>query len=198
MNIIGLYKTPEAAAKGKKIMEERGIDPDQTSVLHADDSGGPRLAAYAHHRAASYAWAGAAIGGAIGALIVGGLTVGEIEMEGVHHFARGHGVSALVGLALGLLPGALIGAIIGRRRPVLRADFFESDNKRGGTALGVVCRSAEEAETADYAFRSTGALTVTGRVGSAKGGPPKSKEKADAPKKKADTPKKLTKKASDA
>jgi len=129
MNIIGLYKTEEAAAKGKKLMEERGIDPDQTSVLHADDSRGLRLAAYAHHRAASFAWLGAAIGGAIGALVVGGLTVAEVEMEGMHQFARGHQVSALVGFALGLLPGALIGAIVGWRKPVLRADFFETTTR---------------------------------------------------------------------
>lgn len=184
MNIIGLYKTREAAKKGQRIMEERGIDPEQTSVLHADDSRGLRLASYAHHRAASYAWAGAAIGGAIGALIVGGLTVGEVEMEGVHHFARGHAVSALVGLALGLLPGALIGAIVGRRRPVLRADFFETDNERGGTALGVVTNTDAEAEIADYAFRSTGALTVTGRSKKRAGTKEKTAtEKKTAPKK---------------
>ena len=45
-------------------------------------------------------------------------------------------------------------------KPTLRADFFEADEDRGGTALGVIARTAEEAEAARYAFRSTGALQV--------------------------------------
>lgn len=163
MRLIGVYKTDEAAQKAKRTMRERGIPDDRTSLLSPDDTRGPHLAAYPHHQAAQVAWLGALIGGALGALVLGALTVGEVELEGFMNLLEGRVVSALVGFAMGATPGALIGAFVGWRRPVLRADFFDADDKRGGTALGVVTKTVEELDAAKYAFRSTGALQVKSR-----------------------------------
>lgn len=158
MKIIGLYKTTEAAGKAKRLMRDRGIPDRRTSLLSPDDTDGPHLATYPHHQAARVAWLGAGIGAAIGALSLGAFTTATVE--GLPAVAGGHLWSALVGAALLTPIGALVGAIVGWRRRVLRADFFDADAKRGGTALGVVAETAEELEAARYAFRATGALKV--------------------------------------
>ncbi|NIS36571.1 MAG: hypothetical protein GWO04_44510 [Actinobacteria bacterium] len=158
VKIIGLYKTTEAAAKAKGLMRERGIPDLRTSLLSPDDTDGPHLATYPHHQAATVAWLGAAIGAVVGGLALGASTTATVEA--LPALAGGHLWSALVGAALVSPVGALAGAIVGWRRRVLRADFFDADAKRGGTALGVVVETPEELETARYAFRATGALRV--------------------------------------
>jgi len=160
MKLIGLYKTKEAARKAKAMMREQGIPDDHTSLLAPDDTRGPHLAAYAAHSASTYAWIGAAVAAAFGALIVGVASSGEVTWVNDAPLAAGHGVSALLGAACALPLGALVGALVGWRKTTLRADFFEADARRGGTALGVVARSEAEAESARYAFRATGALQV--------------------------------------
>lgn len=158
MKIIGLYKTKEAAGKAKRLMRERGIPDERTSLLSPDDTAGSHLATYPHHQAARVAWAGAGIGAVIGALLLGAFT--SATVEGLPDVLGGHLWSALVGVAIAAPIGALAGAIRGWRQRVLRADFFDADAKRGGTALGVVAETAEELESARYAFRATGALKV--------------------------------------
>lgn len=163
MRLIGVYKTREAAQKAKRTMRERGIPSERTSLLSPDDTHGPHLAVYADHRASQVAWVGALLGGTLGGLVLGGLMVGEVEFEGFTTLMEGHLVAFLVGFVLAAVPGALIGAAIGWRQPTLKADFFDADEKRGGTALGVITLSDDELETARYAFRSTGALQVRTR-----------------------------------
>lgn len=160
MRLIGLYKTTEAARKAKAMMREQGIPDERTSLLAPDDTRGPHLAAFAHHAAGRYAWLGGALAAAFGALILGVSTTAEITWVNDHPFTAGHWASALWGAALAFPLGAVVGAVFGWRKPTLRADFFEADEDRGGTALGVIARTAEEAEAARYAFRSTGALQV--------------------------------------
>jgi len=158
MKIIGLYKTSEAAAKAKRLMRERGVPDQRTSLLSPDDTHGQHLAAYPHHQAARFAWLGAGFGAFVGAVAFGVST--SATLEGLPLALDGHVWSALIGLAIVAPIGALVGAVMGWRRPVLRADFFDADAKRGGTALGVVAETAEELEAAPYAFRATGALRV--------------------------------------
>ncbi len=158
MKIIGLYKTMEAAGKAKRLMSERGIPDRRTSLLSPDDTDGPHLATYPHHQAASVAWLWACAGGGIGALLLGAVTTATVE--GLPMVLGGHLWSALVGFAVAAPLGGAIGGIMGLRKRVLRADFFDADAKRGGTALGVVAETPEELEAARYAFRATGALRV--------------------------------------
>lgn len=158
MKIIGIYKTAEAAGKAKRLMRDRGIPDRRTSLLSPDDTDGPHLATYPHHRAASLAWMGALVGAALGGMALGAFTT--VRSDSLPELLGGHLGAALIGVALIAPIGALIGAIVGWRRRVLRADFFDADARRGGTALGVVAETAEELEAARYAFRATGALKV--------------------------------------
>jgi len=161
VKLIGLYKTMEAARKAKQLMRQRGIPDRRTSLLSPDDTDGPHLATYPHHQATRYAWLGAAIGAFVGAVAFGVSTEGAID--GLGTILGGKAVAMLVGIALFAPFGAIAGAIVGWRRPVLRADFFDADDKRGGTALGVIVESTEEDDAAHYAFRATGALRVRSR-----------------------------------
>jgi len=96
--IIGLYKTKEAAGKAKKLMRERGIPDRRTSLPSPDDTEGVHLATYLHHRAASVAWLWAACGGAIGGLLMGAVTAATVE--GLPAVLGGHLSSALIGVAI--------------------------------------------------------------------------------------------------
>ncbi len=165
IKLVGLYKTPEAASKAVALMGARGIPDERTSLLRPDDRAGPHLATYASNLAARYACLGAAVAGAAVALLLAALTVGEIELEGIAQIGSGALVPALAGFGFGAPLGALVGALYGWRQPVLRADFFDADDRRGGTALGVLTETPDELEAARFAFRSTGALQIRRQPG---------------------------------
>ncbi|MEM9694557.1 MAG: hypothetical protein AAGA56_18555 [Myxococcota bacterium] len=161
MELIGVYKTKEAAAKAKKLMTDRGIPTRRTSILSPDDTRGPHLATYPYHQAFRFALLGGLVASGIGALFFALLGSGTLTLMGSTW--AGWWLAAGVGMALALPVGLIGGAVAGLRRPMLRADFFKADEKKGGTALGVIAESEEERESAHYAFRATGALRVRGR-----------------------------------
>jgi len=129
----------------------RGYTQKELNVLMSDAT---HATSYAEHRepikptthAAEGMAAGGAIGTAIGATLAAVAAIGtSIAFAGLPIIIAGPIVAALAGGGLGAVSGGVVGGLIGLGLPESNAKAYEAALKAGGTVIGVIPHTSEEA-----------------------------------------------------
>ena len=158
--VAGVFDTNASANQALVDLLNNGFSKDDVSVLVTDE-GHSRLFGNAEeeaNRAARGGLAGAAFGGALGALIAGLTTVGLIVIPGANLLAVGPLVAALSGGGAGAAIGGLSGALISAGFAADEARRYEEEIKRGNAVVVVHARDGQEAAKAHMLLLQSGAM----------------------------------------
>lgn len=162
-SITGIFETPGDADKAVNRLLSDGFTKDHISVLIAEAGGIRREMAPAHYGDASSVaeggLTGAAIGGALGALLATLTTVGSLALPGGTVLMAGPVVAALSGAGAGGLVGGLSGVLIGAGFAMDDARRYEEDINAGKSIVVVNAIDEIKQARARVALRSAGAIT---------------------------------------
>jgi hypothetical protein len=100
---------------------------------------------------------GAAIGGALGALLLGLTAVGTIVAPGLGLAAAGHWLPVLAGFGAGALGGGLIGGLAGLGIPEHEAEIYRGELEKGGILLGIFAPNDDRAREAQRLMEANNA-----------------------------------------
>jgi len=137
----------------------RGYTNSEINVLMSDTTRAAYHAGNKHeekHSVGTHAAEGAATGGAVGTAL--GATLGALMTVGTAVLLPGIGwiagpvIAGLAGAGAGALTGGLVGAMIGLGIPESNARAYEDALREGGVVIGVMPRSAEDAESIKEEF----------------------------------------------
>lgn len=138
----------------------RGYTNSEINVLMSDTT----RAAYQAERheekhsvgnlAAQGAAAGGAVGTALGATLAAVMAAGTAIMIPGIGWVAGPVIAALAGAGAGAITGGLVGAMIGLGIPESNARAYEDALREGGVVIGVMPRSADDAEAIPKEFEN--------------------------------------------
>lgn len=161
--MTALFKDWADAEAAYKELMNRNFTRDQVSILMSEDTR-TRFAGTQTEmgsKALEGTGTGAAVGGALGAIVAAIVAVGtSIAIPPLGLVVAGPIAAALVGLGAGGAAGGLIGALIGYGIPEETVKRYESGIKEGGILLGVVPRSAAEAQEVERVWKDKKAQDV--------------------------------------
>jgi len=150
--MTGLFRDRTSAECAYTALTTRGYTKDDINVIMSDET---RTKDYSSESGAQTALGdktmedagkGAAIGGAVGATLAAIAAIGtSIALPGVGLLIAGPLAAGLAGAGAGGLTGGLIGALVGHGVPKETAQQYETGIKHGGTVLGVIPRTPEDA-----------------------------------------------------
>ena len=135
--VSGLFKTRSSAQRAVEALVDYGYSRDDISLLMSDATRGREFAIQMASKAPEGAAAGATIGGVLGAVAAGLVSLGILVVPGVALVAAGPVVATLAGLGAGAAAGGLSGALIGLGIPEHEARFYNEAIEKGGILLGV-------------------------------------------------------------
>ena len=104
--VTGIFKTRSHAQRAVEALVDNGYARDDISLLMSDATRGREFAIKMVSRAPEGAAAGATIGGVLGAVAAGLVSLGILVVPGVALVAVGPVVAALAGLGAGAAAGA--------------------------------------------------------------------------------------------
>jgi hypothetical protein len=104
--------------------------------------------------------AGAAIGGALGAIALGLTATGLLAAPAVGLYAAGQWLAMLAGFGAGALGGGLIGGLVGLGIPEHEAELYRGEIEKGGILLGVFASDDEKAKESHQLLEASGAEHV--------------------------------------
>jgi hypothetical protein len=136
-----------------------GFGPGDVSVLVGDHAAGKHFGIKEKTKAPEGAAAGAAIGGTLGAIVIGLVAVGSIALPGIGLLAAGPIVAALAGAGAGGATGGILGGLIGATMPEHEAALVKTLER--GHILLAVAAQGERAEMVQKIFRETGAEGIS-------------------------------------
>jgi hypothetical protein len=157
--VTGIFKTRSNAQRAVEALVDNGFARDDISLLMSDATRGREFAIKMVSRAPEGAAAGATIGGVLGAVAAGLVSLGILVVPGVALVAVGPVVAALAGLGAGAAAGGVTGALIGLGIPDYEAKFYNEAIEKGGILLGVYTHD-DRAEQARKLIDATGAEKV--------------------------------------
>lgn len=159
--ITGIFHSRAAAMLAVEDLIRHGYSQDDISLLMSETTRGAEFAVAEATKGPEGLAAGAAIGGAIGALVLGLTSVGLIAAPGVALFAAGQWLAGLAGFGAGALGGGIIGGLIGLGIPEHEAELYRSEIAKGGILLGLYCVDAERIKEAEALLRANNAEHIT-------------------------------------
>ena len=148
--LTGSFRDRASAERAYESLLKDGYTKDEINVIMSDDTRKLHFSTTTEttdlgNKAAEGGLAGAAVGGAVGA-IAGVLAVaGTLAIPGLGLVLAGPIAAGLAGLGAGGATGGLVGALIGAGIPEERAKTYEKEIKAGGIVVGVRPRSADDA-----------------------------------------------------
>ncbi|HMG35941.1 MAG TPA: hypothetical protein VKM94_18545 [Blastocatellia bacterium] len=157
--VTGLFKTRSSAQHAAESLIENGYSADDISLLMSDATRGREFAIRVASKAPEGAAAGATIGGVLGAVAAGLVSLGILVVPGVALVAVGPVLATLAGLGAGAAAGGVTGALIGLGIPEHEARFYDQEIERGGILLGVYTHN-DRAEQARKILEAAAAEVV--------------------------------------
>ena len=159
--ITGIFRSRAASMLAVEDLIRHGYSQDDISLLMSETTRGSEFSVEEATKGPEGLAAGAAIGGAIGALILGLTSVGLIAAPGIALFATGQWLAALAGFGAGALSGGIIGGLIGLGLPEHEAELYRSEIEKGGILLGLYCIDAERVKEAEALLKANNAEHIT-------------------------------------
>ena len=160
--VTGLFGTRAAAELAVDQLINAGYSRDDISVLMSDATRGREFAITEDSKAPEGAAAGAAVGGVLGAIAAGLISIGIIALPGIGLVAAGPIIAALAGAGAGGAAGGLLGALVGAGIPEHEAQLYSEEVEKGGILVGVYAHD-DRVAAAKEIFTSAGAESVTSR-----------------------------------
>src|SRR5262245_35064816 len=115
--VTGIFANRASAELAVDQLMASGYSRDDISVLMSDATRGREFGITEDSKAPEGAATGAAVGGVLGAIAAGLISVGIIAIPGVGLVAAGPIIAALAGAGAGGAAGGLLGALIGAGIP---------------------------------------------------------------------------------
>jgi len=144
--ITGLFDTETAAEKAVSQLKTLGYTSNEITIIMKDASAASDLAHETGSRTMEGVGTGAAIGGTIGAVLLGVLAVGSVAIPGVGLIAAGSLAAMLAGAGAGGLAGGLIGWLTSAGVPDDVAPYYEHGLQTGGVVVAVAAHPGQEAQ----------------------------------------------------
>lgn len=160
--VTGIFSNRASAELAVDQLVASGYARDDISVLMSDATRGREFGITEDSKAPEGAAAGAALGGVLGAIAAGLISIGIIAIPGIGLVAAGPIIAALAGAGAGGAAGGLIGALVGAGIPEHEAQFFNEELEKGGILVGVYSHN-DRVDAAKEIFRTAGADSVTSR-----------------------------------
>ena len=152
--VTGIFPTRARAMLALEDLVRHGFSQDDISLLMSETTRGREFAVDEATKAPEGVAAGAAIGGALGALLLGLTSVGLLAAPGVNIFVSGQWLAALAGFGAGALGGGILGGLVGLGIPEHEAEFYREEIAKGGILLGIYCADAERAQEAEALMKA--------------------------------------------
>jgi len=152
--VTGVFRNPSKAEYVFNSIRSMGYRDDEINLLMSDKTRAslsseptePATRYEAGTKAAEGMGVGGAIGTAVGATLAGLAVVGSLAIPGLGLVIAGPLAAVLVGGGAGALTGGLIGALVGAGITEQSARAYEVALRGGGVVIGVLPRSATDAE----------------------------------------------------
>ena len=158
--ITGIFKNRASAMVALDDLKRHNFAQDDVSLLMSGSTQGREFMVSEHSKSGQGMASGAAIGGVLGAVVLGLTTVGMIAAPGIGLFAVGQWLSLLAGFGAGALGGGLIGGLIGLGIPEHVAELYRGEIEKGGILIGVYSLDVERANEVVKLFEANGAEHV--------------------------------------
>ena len=146
--VTALFRSRAAAMLAMEDLVRHGFSQDDISLLMSESTRGREFMVNEATKAPEGMATGAAIGGALGALLLGLTTVGTLVAPGIGLAIAGHWQTALAGFGAGAIGGGLIGGLAGMGIPEHEAEIYRGEVEKGGILLGIFAASDARAKEA--------------------------------------------------
>lgn len=155
--MTGLFVSPAAAVAALETLENRGVPPEQISVIATESARLDWLTGNTGSRVGAGAAVGAGVGGVLGALLAVAMVVGGFVPNGVGVLAVGPLLGALAGAGAGAVAGSLVGGAWEPSLAQFEAEFYESMFEHGAVLVGVAWEDDDRRRMVLDVFRAHGA-----------------------------------------
>lgn len=160
--LTGAFPDQESAERAYNDLVKKGYTEKEVHVLMSEDTrkhlrGADNLKIEHGNKALEGAGAGGAIGGALGATILGIMAAASnVAIPGIGLVVAGPLAGALIGGGAGAAAGGLAGTFVGMGIPEDRAKDFEKDLKGGSIVMGVNPHNDADARYFENEWRNSG------------------------------------------
>lgn len=159
--VTGAFRDHESADKAYNELLKKGYTEKDIHVMMSEDTrkrlGGKDVKLESGNKALEGAGVGGALGGAVGATILGIMAAAStVAIPGLGLLVAGPLAGSLIGGAAGAAAGGLAGTLVGMGIPEDRAKIYEEDLNRGHIVLGVNPRNDEDATYFEREWRTSG------------------------------------------
>lgn len=160
--VTGIFDNEISADRAVSDLLNEGFAKDDISLLMSEQTRNKIFSSTDDeaNRTAKGAVAGAAFGGAIGALIAGLTSAGAIVTTGGVLLAAGPIVAMLSGVGVGAIAGGLSGALIRAGFAADEANRYEEEIKRGKAVVILHTSDDRQATLGREVFRNAGATAT--------------------------------------
>ncbi len=157
--VAGIFDSELTADRAVSSLLDEGFNKDDISLIMSDKTRDKLFSSTDDeaNRVAKGGIVGAALGGAMGALLAGLTTVGIVILPGGSLLAVGPIVAALYGAGAGGAIGGLSGSLISAGFAADEANRYEEEVKRGKAVVVVHVANDERARAAQAALSVSGA-----------------------------------------
>lgn len=142
--ITGLFDSESAAENAVALLKQIGYGQNEITIIMKDRARAEEIATDSGAKTMAGVGAGAAIGGTLGAVLMGLLAVGSVTIPGVGLIAAGPLAAMLAGAGAGGLAGSLVGWLVGAGVPEDVAPYYERGLKAGGVVVAVATHPGDE------------------------------------------------------
>ncbi len=158
--LTGIFRNRSSAMLAVEDLIRHGFSQDDISLLMSETTRGREFMVDESTKAPEGLAAGAALGGALGAIALGLSATGLVAAPAIGLYAAGQWLAALAGFGAGALGGGLLGGLIGLGIPEHEAELYRGELEKGGILLGVVAVDDEKAKEAHRLLEANGAEHV--------------------------------------
>lgn len=158
--VTGIFRSRASAELAVDRLLDGGFSREDVSVLMTEETRGRDFAVETDSKAPEGAATGAAVGGVLGAIAAGLVSVGIIALPGVGLVAAGPIIAALAGAGAGGAAGGLLGALVGAGIPEHEAKLYSQELEQGGILVGVYAHD-DRKDRAHEIFETSGAESIT-------------------------------------
>lgn len=144
--VTGIFRSRSSAMLAVEDLIRHGFMQDDISLLMSETTRGREFMVDESTKAPEGLAAGAAIGGAIGAIALGLTATGLIALPGIA--VAGQWLAALAGFGAGALSGGVLGGLIGLGIPEHEAELYKGEIDKGGILLGLYTMDEARAKEA--------------------------------------------------
>jgi hypothetical protein len=142
--ITGLFDSTSTAETAVSQLKQIGYGQNEITIVMKDRGSAENLAHDAGARTMEGVGTGAAIGGAIGAVLAGLLAVGSVTIPGVGLIAAGPLAAMLAGAGAGGIAGSLVGWLTSLGVSSDVVPYYEHGLNNGGVVVAVAAHAGDE------------------------------------------------------